>query len=270
MFESANLKVQRGLQSLNAFSEAMNSYRGSSPASYHTESRGPIVYIALVLNKQISPAALVIAGEAAHSFRCALDHCIWSLKENKEIHPPNERQLYFPIGTAKIDFEKKITDLKFVDSNLEQYFLGLECFPGGKGQLIEFLHRVDIVDKHRLITPAFAKVTATGMTKRTKFLQEDRLEKLPDQILHVSSSVGPVYNTAAQQHHGFAKIIEYAKDGFWHIEDYGTVDIEIGFSDPQSPIDGTMLDILRMIASQVAAIIQTIDRTVTQRDQSCP
>lgn len=92
----------------------------------------------------------LIAGDAIHNLRSALDHLIWQLviANGKK---PDDMRTEFPVWSKKAGFEKgRPGRAKGISKEALDLLYGLKPYKGGNDTLW-LLHRLDIVDKHRLM-----------------------------------------------------------------------------------------------------------------------
>lgn len=265
MFESAKKKIEKGFASLQLFSEELDTFVASKPAHVVRNGKSDIVYTLIVMDKQVSLDTLIIAGEAAHHFRSALDHCAWALHKGGQIQETMEHKIYFPVASKRRNFNEAIRDLKFKDTVLADHFRSLECYKNGKGELIHFLSEMDNHEKHRVITPAFTNLTVKGMTELTKYPGHESTAPLPDKTHRVASGQTQYFPSPSGGILSAQHIAQHPKNGTKQIDNVGTVEVEIGFSDPAPPIDGSMIEILTEIGKRVEEIVLEIEKKVPHK-----
>jgi hypothetical protein len=103
----------------------------------------------------------LIAGEAIHQLRSALDHIVWLLFERARVRPPG-RQTGFPIfheGGKKYEAEGK-AKIRGLSAELSARIEGFQPFKRSlapKDDLLWLLHDLNNTDKHRvlLVTQAY-------------------------------------------------------------------------------------------------------------------
>jgi hypothetical protein len=103
----------------------------------------------------------LIAGDAAHNIRSALDHFAWAAAS------PRERGVHtcFPVWNrrdARTDDEwrKQVArQMRGASANLIEAVMKLEAWPAGRDSLLWAIHELDRVDKHRLLLPVAVALT---------------------------------------------------------------------------------------------------------------
>lgn len=92
----------------------------------------------------------LIAGDAVHNLRSALDHLIWQLVIANG-GKPDELKTEFPIWRSKSRFESgRPGNAKGISKDALEILYGLEPHKGGNNSLW-LLRQLDVVDKHRLL-----------------------------------------------------------------------------------------------------------------------
>jgi hypothetical protein len=106
--------------------------------------------------------ASLIAGDAVHCLRCALDHIIYRLVwVCTQGHGPF-KNLYFPLGSDGAKFSKRLKEAsehKAPSGGIVQRLRpdaikaieALEPYEGGRNAILWHIHSLDIIDKHNLL-----------------------------------------------------------------------------------------------------------------------
>ena len=98
----------------------------------------------------ISPDMLLIAGDAIHNVRTALDHLIFhlALVGTPGVDPG---RVQFPIAKDACSYEAcKATQVMGVDPLAVKFIDGIKPYHGGE-EAFWRIHELDIIDKHRMI-----------------------------------------------------------------------------------------------------------------------
>jgi hypothetical protein len=106
----------------------------------------------------------VIIGDAVHNARSALDYLAYALVEQNA--GTADERTYFPIGDKRVGYGDKLrSGLRGASKESRDAVRALQPWRGGDDQLWR-LHRLDIIDKHRLLVPVGAahRGVALGMT----------------------------------------------------------------------------------------------------------
>jgi hypothetical protein len=61
--------------------------------------------------------------------------------------------LYFPCREERAKYEEACAEIDTPSEWVKQLFLSFEAFPGGHGSDFYILNKLDVTDKHRVITP---------------------------------------------------------------------------------------------------------------------
>jgi hypothetical protein len=172
-FESARWKIDRARKhaddleaEISAFAETVP-YRGEiagAPESGHAQYR--VSHVApLPVNFSL------IAGDAAHNIRSALDHFAWAAVPPQDHHP----RTMFPIWNRKGSVrppgdqgrdkwrDEVESALKGAAVQLIEAVVKLEPWQGGRDSLLWAVNELERVDKHRLLLSVAAANTAISI-----------------------------------------------------------------------------------------------------------
>lgn len=107
----------------------------------------------------------LIAGDAAHNVRSALDHFAWAA-----ISPGMRgRQTYFPVWSSSLaptpaQWQKQVSQqMNGAGAELIKAVVKLEAWETGRDSLLWAIHELDRVDKHRLLLPVAVAFTAVSL-----------------------------------------------------------------------------------------------------------
>jgi len=116
-------------------------------------STGDLVYRVKIRQQPPVSWSLLIA-DAIHNARCALDQLAWRLVETDGGKPGDGT--YFPIADAEVGYGGKLrSGLAGAKPETRASVKALQPWKGGDDDLWR-LHRLDIIDKHRLLIPVGA------------------------------------------------------------------------------------------------------------------
>lgn len=107
----------------------------------------------------------LIAGDAAHNIRSALDHFAWSAI------PPHQlrRQTCFPAWSstaapAPAKWREQVSrQLQGATTDLIEAVVKLEAWDAGRDSLLWVIHELDRIDKHRLLLSVAVAFTGIGL-----------------------------------------------------------------------------------------------------------
>jgi hypothetical protein len=154
-------RYDRGVKHLDDFYAAFDAFRRENPLQIDRktdpQTRDVTYYLAHV--PETPPELPLIAGDALHNFRSTLDHLAWKLVEAAGKLPTVKTG--FPIFDSEADYRsrspKKVEGMRAIT---KERIDNLRPYKGGYNDLW-ILHRLDIIDKHRLLltlgTGRFAK-----------------------------------------------------------------------------------------------------------------
>lgn len=158
------LKVERAKEHIVQLHAAIEKFVASDPYTHFTEDdpeTGDLIYRVTVephANEGLGDLA-VIAGDAVHNLRSALDLLMWQLVDASGGKPG--RHTTFPIARS----EKKFVSgsarcIKGASPAVQQLVAELKPYKGGHDALWR-LHSLDATDKHRLLLTVGATHTET-------------------------------------------------------------------------------------------------------------
>ena len=176
-------KIERAKHHINDLEGQIVAFRGSNPyalrCDYNSQT-GERVFRAVV-RAEIPFDFAVIAGEAAHHLRSALDHLAWQLVEANGGTP--DRITCFPLDKLpprnEVRFTKKVQGMSAAAVDLVR---SKQPFQAGL-EVLWALHEVDIFDKHRLLLVAAYGIRQLGFSYRNPILdQNPALREIVEQL----------------------------------------------------------------------------------------
>jgi hypothetical protein len=149
-------RAQKHVIDLNAAIFGFGSTRPYEITANKDDESGKVVY-RLSGIKSTPNDILLIAGDAIHALRSALDHLayrIWSTNGGTG----NPKHVYFPIADSREDFVSKVsgpkTQIRGVSPAIWTAIEAVEAYNGGNGHDLWVIHALDNVDKHRTLMAA--------------------------------------------------------------------------------------------------------------------
>jgi hypothetical protein len=161
MFDSALLKIERAERHIDDLEQTFKLFVKSQEHKVcvtNDPKTGDLLF-EVVFSRGIPSELALIAGDAIHNLRTALDHATWELVGvdcGKQ-----DRNLAFPAGKTRSDYESACNGIDTPRDDTKQFLLSLEAFPGGLGQNLYGLRALDNLDKHQILTPIIG-VTRLG------------------------------------------------------------------------------------------------------------
>jgi hypothetical protein len=149
--EGPRIKLARAGRHIAELSESARQYLAAKPFSIHSteEQNGDLVW-RIRIDQPIPLEWSAIVGDAVHNIRSALDLLAWQLVEVNGGQP--SRDTCFPIGQAPTPQFAAILIRSLQGSSPKALRLvqRLRPYVGGN-QMLDQLHSLDIIDKHRLV-----------------------------------------------------------------------------------------------------------------------
>lgn len=91
-------------------------------------------------------------GDAIHNLRSALDHATWDLL-GFDGGVQDSRTAFPCCGGTVAEYEAMCMKINTPSGDTKKFLNSFSAYPGGKGNDIFRLHRLDIIDKHRELVP---------------------------------------------------------------------------------------------------------------------
>jgi hypothetical protein len=156
------------------FEASLEVFKKTSPCGVRREQdpqSGEIVFYALSV-PSIPPELLLIAGDAIHNLRSTLDHLAWKLVEANGSTPTEATSL--PIFDTPEKYKTGVArKVKGMGQRAIEKIDRLNPYKGGNNELWT-LHKLDIVDKHRLIlTMATARFAESATPSERERLADE-------------------------------------------------------------------------------------------------
>jgi len=157
------LKIERARKGADELRDATKAFFSTSPYSIEKaeEESGDLVYRVRV-RESPPPVLAIILGDLIHNARSALDHLIWWAVETQGASPTARTS--FPIADTETKFSQMaVTALAGVSSETRAKIEDIKPWKDGSPPLLH-LHRLDIVDKHRLLLVVGAAHRSVGVS----------------------------------------------------------------------------------------------------------
>ncbi len=152
MFENARLKIGRANEHVRDLEARQAAFFASGAClfSFVQDAEAAVAYFKFTQLKPIPPEFALIAGDAIHNYRAALDQLIWEIIG--PLNPPSPKLVQFPFGENAKSFESVINtrQIQRAGKKVVQAIRDTKPYPEGNGELY-WLHELDILDKHKLV-----------------------------------------------------------------------------------------------------------------------
>jgi len=155
-FSDARLKIERAKEHIKNFLSRMVEFGHGNGHSVLVHRKTNTGYDALeiVSSKAIPPDLMCIAGDAIHNLRSALDVAMSEMEF--VLTSKRTKDVTFPVYKTRDDLEKAVNSRlegKTPKRVIDYIVKSIQPYERGNGDAIWQLHRLDIVDKHRVIVP---------------------------------------------------------------------------------------------------------------------
>ena len=122
-------------------------------------------------NSEVARNVALITGDVIHNLRAALDHCYWDIVSSQVENEAEKREIQFPFSKSKESFEEvlKKTHAHRISDEFVQILRNLRPFEEAGGSInLYAIHRLDILDKHRLLIPVgdFTKINSSEIQRQ--------------------------------------------------------------------------------------------------------
>lgn len=171
--EGARAKVERAKQHIRDLDAQRIAFLGDNPYRTTPEFHPEYSATAYFLDEYapIPEAISLVAGDALHNLRAALDYVVYAFA-SKGLSPAERAKLYFPISKSAEDYNSEsLGKTAGVPKYIKKRIDRLKPYKGGN-DLLWGLHRLNIIDKHRLLVTVGVNVTEVEMILDTAFLNK--------------------------------------------------------------------------------------------------
>jgi hypothetical protein len=147
------VKVERAEHHVIDLERAIRAFLDSDPyrVGSKREAKKLIYYAANV--EPVPPVIAAVAGDAIHNLRSVLDHLavhLFFVGPNRAAGPSKHDAFY--IADDSKEFESRLNGvIQDLRPDAADALRSIEPYKGGKGHRLWILHRLDIIDKHRLL-----------------------------------------------------------------------------------------------------------------------
>lgn len=163
------LKLDRADKHIGDLERATVAFTESHPyrvVPKHDPDTGQYIHKPELL-RPIPQEIALVAGDAIHNLRSALDHMIGRFAIAADINDSQREALIektaFPTAKTEANYIKEVqAKAGFGPEALSKKLLGYKCYSGGDNTLYA-LHQLDIIDKHRALILGFASIGAIRM-----------------------------------------------------------------------------------------------------------
>jgi hypothetical protein len=259
-------KIARAKQHIAEVEVARAAFAKSHPCRVGTkrdpDTREIIYYVESAADVPIG--VRIAAGDAINSLGCALDHLAYQLVEvGTGTTPTNVSNLYFPITSDSPTLDKAFTkgEIKHARLAVQKAIKAIEPYKGGKGHQLWVLHKLNNIDKHRLLLaaqihftgPTLGSLIQPGMQLIATISDDGSVRELPlvPQLARHTERLKPAGGIRP------LKTGDELMRGAPGLEanDYANFGIEIAITEPEIGKCEPMLEMLHHFADIVSGIV---------------
>jgi hypothetical protein len=150
------LKIQRSRKHIDDLRAVLDTFGKSVPYKVgfrrDAATRKGIYYVSHV--EEVPPEIALVAADAIQTLRSSLDHLAWQLVEANGQTPTS--QTAFPICDTPQQVQDATDKVRGMSNGAISLIQGAEPYRGG-GNDLWVLHRLNIIDKHRLLLTVASK-----------------------------------------------------------------------------------------------------------------
>jgi hypothetical protein len=159
------LKTERAHKHIRDLKDAVNTCYAENAYSVagklDPKTKKVIYYVAV--EPQIPTPITLITGDIFHNLRTALDHLAWQLVIAAG-NQPFEGSTGFPICDSATFYKSTFSgQVKGMDETVIDALRAMQMHENGRGHSFWQLHRIDKIDKHRLLIPVASRVKALNI-----------------------------------------------------------------------------------------------------------
>ena len=184
-FASAALKLSRADKHIADFETVFNAFVAANPHTFVTKTDPKTGQTIFKIKFQNPPPREIslIAGDAIHNLRTALDHLMWELMGFDG--GTQDRHTKFPTGNSVSSYVASCNGILTPRADTKRFMSGLEVCGGGKRERLYGLHCLDNQDKHTVITP----IVTIGSVNKLRVVHPNGTTMAD--LTDCSASVGP-------------------------------------------------------------------------------
>lgn len=179
----ASLKVHRAETHVGSLHREISEFLGRSPYVVRgkTDPQTGDYVIRVVVNEDVPISLSPILGDAIHNLRAAFDLIACQVVA---LGGGNQAHAQFPIfSSSKKYFEKVDRYLGGAPQNAIDVIERFQPYHGGSNEALWLIHKLDILDKHRMIVPvgsAFSGIQFDVARGFQEAVEQGVISKLPD------------------------------------------------------------------------------------------
>ena len=255
------LKIERAKKHVLDLEEALNAFFRAHPYGirYKDDLNTRQRSYCLASARDVPINMLLIAGDAIHNLRSALDHVAHLLVVVGKGSPGPFAHVSFPIFETVAKYKAgRAGRIQGMRQDAIEAIDTIEPYGGGKGEVFYHLHCLNNIDKHRVILTAFADLVAHSIlpSQRKKIYEIHRRSHpggtppdLGDTLIPPSNKqfplrVGDVFLTIPES----------------ELEQKMTLKLDIAFGEPKVVEGKRVVETLHQMTNRIRAIVFDFDR----------
>jgi hypothetical protein len=155
LLDNCFAKLKRAKETINMLEKELNELVKDGKYSVISELQEEKKRYAFILNGEpINVRIPILAGEVIHHLRTILDYVVWEIASKKSPKNFNQR-IQFPIYETEEKFKNALKNKKLlgIPEKFRDYIESIQPYntTDPKNSVIQILHDLDILDKHKLL-----------------------------------------------------------------------------------------------------------------------
>lgn len=252
VFRGTKLKIERANQHIGELASALRFYLQTDfyRLSIEKNAEGSDV-LTLETVGTLPPQVPLIIGDALHNLHSALDHLAYEIVASTGRTP--SRQLFFPFAGSRDELIETLHDGE-IEAAAGRALIDLivdtvRPYKGGNDALYG-LHRIDIVDKHKLLVPLVSIAALRNVSG-----EDSNGSRFQGMTLMVGEG---------------GKLNAIAMSGTMKITDYGVPAFAVMFGKGEAFEGDPVIPTLHQLTQLVSGVVDTIEKSYTRGGQVSP
>jgi hypothetical protein len=254
------LKLERAEKHIFDFKVTWDAFVGGGAYPFESEddpNTGKRIY-KLVSTAPIPPDIPLIAGDAIHNLRSALDHLAHHLVSLGPPPTDPREKIYFPIGESAEEFKSRLRGIKErLRHDAVEPLTAIKAYRGAPGEIFWQLNCLNNIDKHRLLLTVSSQNVLHSMSP-------SEVRDISRNFLGVFPIPPEIAYTALLQQSATPTLDLKAGDILARIPESDVQDkmhfpVEVAFGEPEIVRGKPVIVFLHQAADRIRALISDFD-----------